>query len=155
MRDALGGTVNFVIIVVFIVIVLGYLAFNVNYTKAFRMKNNIISEYENSDGKCFEDESGAGCKNRISQYAKQIGYKLDRRFSCPSGYQTIDNSYCIKTVYVDHAVLPTSVDDLGRGKYIKVITKVNVSVPIIDNMLDMTNSRIFQIRGDSKIIVIK
>ena len=43
MRDALGGSVTIVIIVVFIVIVLGYLAFNVNYTKAFRMKDKIIS----------------------------------------------------------------------------------------------------------------
>ena len=43
MRDSLGGAVNIIIIVVFIVIALGYMAFNVNYTKAFRMKNKIIS----------------------------------------------------------------------------------------------------------------
>ena len=44
MRDALGGIVNITIIVVFLVIVSGYLAFNVNYTKAFRVKNKIITE---------------------------------------------------------------------------------------------------------------
>jgi hypothetical protein len=42
MRDAMGGSVALVIIVVFIVIALGYMAFNVNYTKAFNMKNKII-----------------------------------------------------------------------------------------------------------------
>ena len=31
MRDAMGGTVTLVIIVVFIVVALGYMAFNVNY----------------------------------------------------------------------------------------------------------------------------
>ena len=46
MRDALGGTVTLVIIVVFIVIALGYMAFNVNYTKAFRMKDKIITLYD-------------------------------------------------------------------------------------------------------------
>ena len=49
MRDAIGGAVNIVIIVVFIVIVLAYLAFNVNYTKASRMKNKIIATYEDYD----------------------------------------------------------------------------------------------------------
>ena len=34
MRDALGGVVNLAMIVVFLVLVCGYLAFNVNYTKA-------------------------------------------------------------------------------------------------------------------------
>ena len=38
MRDAFGGVANLVIIVVFLVLVSGYLAFNVNYTKAFRVK---------------------------------------------------------------------------------------------------------------------
>ena len=43
MRDAIGGVVNITIIVTFLVIVSGYLAFNVNYTKAFRVKNKIIT----------------------------------------------------------------------------------------------------------------
>ena len=57
MRDAVGGVVNLVIIVVFLVIVSGYLAFNVNYTKAFRVKNKIIStieEYEGINGKSLD-----------------------------------------------------------------------------------------------------
>ena len=44
MRDAFGGLMNMVIIVVFLVLVSGYLAFNVNYTKAFRVKNKIITK---------------------------------------------------------------------------------------------------------------
>ena len=44
MRDAFGGLLNMVIIVVFLVLVSGYLAFNVNYTKAFRVKNKIITK---------------------------------------------------------------------------------------------------------------
>ena len=55
MRDAMGGTVVLVIIVVFIVVTLGYMAFNVNYTKAFRMKNKIISVYEDYKGDCQSD----------------------------------------------------------------------------------------------------
>ena len=42
MRDAFGGIVNIAIIVVFMTIVSGYLAFNVSYTKAFKVKNYFI-----------------------------------------------------------------------------------------------------------------
>ena len=46
MRDGIGSVVMITIIIVFIVAASSYLAFNVNYTKAFRMKNKIISIYE-------------------------------------------------------------------------------------------------------------
>ena len=45
MRDGLGSAVMIAIIVVFIAIVSGYLAFNVNYMKAFNMKNKICQKY--------------------------------------------------------------------------------------------------------------
>ena len=50
MRDAFGGLVNIVIIVVFLVLVSGLLAFNVNYTKAYRVKNKIITTLEQYEG---------------------------------------------------------------------------------------------------------
>ena len=50
MRDAYGGVVSISIVVVFLVLVSGYLAFNVNYTKAFRLKNKVISVLEEYEG---------------------------------------------------------------------------------------------------------
>ena len=41
MKDALGGIINIWFIAVFIVIISGYLAFSIQYNKAFRMKNEI------------------------------------------------------------------------------------------------------------------
>jgi hypothetical protein len=52
MRDAFGGLLNIVIIVVFMTLVSGYLAFNVSYAKAFKVKNKIISTIENYNGSC-------------------------------------------------------------------------------------------------------
>ena len=42
MRDAFGGLVNIVIIVVFLVLVSGLLAFNVNYTKAIVLRTKSL-----------------------------------------------------------------------------------------------------------------
>jgi len=46
MRDAIGGTFSIQIILFFLIIINSYLAFSVNYTKAFRIKNNIIAIIE-------------------------------------------------------------------------------------------------------------
>ena len=123
MRDAMGGTVALVIIVVFIVIALGYMAFNVNYTKAFRMKNKIISVYEDYDGNCLGE-----CRNAIKSYAKTLGYSTGNSMSCPNGYYN-------------------SLDDAKSKSYYRIITKINVEIPIINNILDL---RVFYITGDTK-----
>ena len=57
MRDAFGGIVNIVLVAIFLVIVSGILGLVVNYTKAFRMKNAVIStieQYEGADS-CFTE----------------------------------------------------------------------------------------------------
>ena len=66
MRDAFGGLVNIVIIVVFIVVVSGYLAFNVTYTKAFKVKNKMISLLEQYEGKCGSAYANSRCNNTSS-----------------------------------------------------------------------------------------
>ena len=72
MRDAFGGLMNIIIIVVFLVIVSGYLAFNVTYTKAFRVKNKIITTIEQYEGNCGNESSA--CDKEILSYMKELGY---------------------------------------------------------------------------------
>ena len=68
MRDAFGGIANMVVIIVFLVIVSGYLAFNVNYTKAFRVKNKIISTFEQYEGNCYDPTVAEGtCNGEIKK----------------------------------------------------------------------------------------
>ena len=136
MRDAMGGTVALVIIVIFIVFALGYMAFNVNYTKAFRMKNKIISVYENYNGDC-----GSACRKEIVSYAKTIGYSLGSNMTC-SGYDGtgVDGLYCYNEVINQGG-------RMGNSKYYKIVTKINVEVPIINRILDL---RLFYITGDTK-----
>ena len=46
MKDAFGGILNLVLIVVFLLLIEGILGLVVNYSKAFRMKNTVISAIE-------------------------------------------------------------------------------------------------------------
>lgn len=143
MRDAFGGVANLVIIVVFLVLVSGYLAFNVNYTKAFRVKNKIISTYEQYEGNC-GTRAGDPCHDQITDYMKQLGYdapsfKLDE-YNCQNGY-------CIKQI----DITPSGSDTKKRA-YFKVVTQINIDIPIINKILP--GLKIFQVSGDTKPIVL-
>ena len=57
MRDAIGQVFALQVILGFVLLINGYMAYSVNYTRAFRVKNqiiNIIEQYEgpeNDEGK--------------------------------------------------------------------------------------------------------
>lgn len=146
MRDAYGGIVNIAIVVVFLVLVSGYLAFNVNYTKAFRLKNKIISVLEEYEGAGYNDISN-GCSNaickKIDEYASQIGYNV-------SSIQSPDNDWrCNKSVgyCVRYVGKSNENSDLPNSFYFDVITQININIPIINNIMGL---RIFQIRGSTR-----
>lgn len=135
MRDALGGTVTISIIVIFIVFSLGYMAFNVNYTKAFRMKDKIVAMYEKYNGSC-----GTDCEQEILEYSQTIGYRPDQ-LNCPDGSKPINGLYCRSSKQVGNLT------DMNARCYYHIITKINVEIPIFKNMLDI---RAFNVVGDTK-----
>ena len=156
MRDAMGGTIVLVIIVVFIVFALAYMAFNVNYTKAFRMKDKIISVYDDFNGDCSSDD----CKKIITDYARKIGYTTDGNLRCPAGYERINGIYCIREQIIDtnkssssisyiknSGQTGISVSDIKTKHYFNIITKINLHIPVVNNILDLS---FFYIYGDTK-----
>lgn len=148
MRDAIGGLVNLIIIVVFMVIVSGYLAFNVNYTKAFRVKNKIISTFEEYEGNCFNNESD--CIHEITDYMREIGYNMNNTpdkeeegYTCPQGW-----GFCY--LAVDSNADVADVSEYDRCYY-KIATQITIDLPIINRVMRGLN--VFQVTGDTKVIV--
>ncbi len=140
MRDATGGAVNIFIIVVFIVFALGYMAFNVNYTKAFRMKDKVISAYEKYDGECTSE-----CVTELTNYANSIGYQPDT-ITCPTGGVVKENGYCVLLTKQE------SYADRKTKCYYRIVTKVNIEIPIIQYV---TTFSAFHVTGDTKAIEIE
>jgi len=138
-RDALGGTVTLVIIVVFIVIVLSYLAFNVNYTKAFRMKDKIIAYYDDYNGDCND-----ACLNKIAAYADSIGYVSDNR--CPDGYEQ-NGYFCYQDIVVEGGRAEGYYGGADKVHYYKIVTRINLNIPFITSTFGFN---IFNIYGSTK-----
>lgn len=147
MRDAYGGIVNLAILVVFLVLVNGYLAFNVNYTKAFRVKNKIITTLENYSGNC---EEGSKCQTIIEDYENKIGYNAAIVVSKDKDtYCNQKKGYCIKKITLGEDMGSDSTTiDTSNKYYYKVTTIVNINIPIINRILPS----IFSVSGNTNII---
>ena len=88
MREAIGGTWLFGLVITFIVFFASFLAISINYSKAFNVKNNvvdIISKYEGNNP-C--------ARNKISSYLRTTGYLVPGR--CP---ETKGDGTCLYTGY--------------------------------------------------------
>lgn len=139
MRDSLGGTVMFVIIIIFLVVALGYLAYSVNYTKAFRMNDKIISLYNEFNGECTSDIKPGyeqSCQEQIEKYANEIGYVAAdlecNKFSNDATVLKYKNLFCA-IPRVESNASEIEGDTKGKMHY-QIITKINIQVPIISNI---------------------
>lgn len=145
MRDAFGGLMNMVIIVVFLVLVSGYLAFNVNYTKAFRVKNKIITTIEQYEGACEPGNPSNKCNQVIKDYMKSVGYNAS---SLQINDYECNDSYCIKRI---EAETDAGNVDLKKKVYYKVTTAIVIDIPIINKIMPQLS--IFQVSGTTKAFV--
>ena len=165
MNEGIGSSTILVIIVVFIAFVSAYMAFNVNYTKAFRMKNKIVNLYEEYNGVCTNTIGDGGlqsCESKIQSYKSEIAYSggnidCENNFYRPSN-STIDNNYrvdgfCIYKVKADTSVGEAiAVDPNKDGYYYRVVTRIDIRIPIVQNAL---NLRILNVTGDTSVFEVK
>ena len=148
MQEAFGGILNIVLIVVFLVIVEGILGFAVSYTKAFRMKNYVISVVEQYDAAgCLEPTAQTGCKDKIKQHAHNIAYRPSS-ISCQTDEVNVEGYYCISAVKPEENAVADGVNS-AEYKYYRVVTQVDINIPIIKNIMGL---RFFQVTGDTRLI---
>ena len=145
MRDGFGGILNIDFIVIFLLIVEGVLGLVVNYTKAFKMKNNVISMIEQYEAAgCFENSGNSACVKRIIDKAKEIGYS-PTSLNCPSGYDSVNDLFCYRGEIVKNTDNYTS----SKPTVYKVVTQVDLNLPLISNILGFS---IFQVSGDTEVV---
>jgi len=134
MKNAIGNTFIYNIIIVFIVLIFAFLSGALSYYKAFKVNNRIVYIIEKYEG------YNSLAKQEINRYLDTIGYSRDlRNLDCSSykGTDTMtiieDNSkehrYCI---YVDNSVANSR--NYGNGTYYSyaVRTYLSIDLPLIN-----------------------
>lgn len=148
MQDAFGGVINMLFVILFLLIIIAVLGLVVSYTKAFKMKNLVISHIENYESSgCFENGDGSACKLKIIDSARGLGYG-PKNIKCPADFVKVDNLFCYKEDISEN--LGNHVSD--RPISYRVITQVDLGLPLISNIFGIN---MFQVVGDTRVIETK
>jgi hypothetical protein len=144
MREAIGGTWIFSIVIVFIVLFSSYLALSINYSKAFKVKNGIINIIEKDEG-----ISGTST-GEISTYLSNIGYNVYGSCDTSNGEKGYENStgeFTTKYKYCVTTISPNTNENNDLPKtYFKVTVFFRIDLPILGSIF------VFPITGETKAI---
>ena len=147
MQEAFGGILNIFLILIFLVIVEGILAFTVSYTKAFRMKNYVIATIEQYEGSgCFDDSGQSACMQRIQKRAAHINYRPTVKINCPYGQEAIANLFCANPEGVSCA---SEGENSTQYRCYRIVTQVDINFPIVNKIMGL---EFFQVSGETRTI---
>ena len=156
MRESIGATWIMIVVMLFITLFSAYLAFSINYSKAFKVKDGIISRIEKFNGlkpETFTDideylrEIGYTSKGRCDMFVsdqkvKYMGVNIDEPIDNLAIFKDGQTSkteynYCIGRVF--------SYDPIGQmtASYYNVVVFYSLSLPMINDMFN------FYISGDT------
>lgn len=150
MREAIGGTWIFQIVIFFILLFTGYMCLSINHSKAFNVKNSIINviERKGDNGINLNNPEHDEAIQQIVKYLKETSYRTTGK--CPDGNYhgfnregKIDNSnpaFCIEPVDV------ATSSDLPSMTYYRIVVFYQLDLPIFRSVFQ------FRVTGDTKII---
>ncbi len=141
MRESIGGAWIFGLVITFILLFTAFLAVTINYSRAFKIKNQIIDLIEEEEGFTSDNTSNdPGAAQRIDNYLSTSGYR--NLGSCPTdGSWRVWNksdismpdkntkySYCVKKHNKHNASYP-------QEGYYEVIVFFNLNLPVFGEFM--------------------
>lgn len=139
MREAIGGTAIFQIVIFFILLFTGFICLALNHSKAFNVKDEIVRIIEKDNG--FADKTA----EEIAAALKENGYRTTG--NCPDGYtgynregkiDSRNSAFCVR--FTD--TRPSQ--ELPSMAYYRVIVFYQLDLPIFKELFS------FQLTGDTK-----
>ncbi len=143
MRESIGGTFLFQIAIVFILLFAGYLALSVNYSRAFKVKNEILNIIERNEGLRINSQ------DEITGYLNSVGHSVSG--VCPTGfvaYGTRNSNrgvYCAKKKCEEATSCSAAVGGLFKAHY-KIVVFFKFDLPVFGDLFT------FRVEGETKTI---
>ncbi len=170
MREAIGVSSIFQIVILFILVFTAIMALTINNSNAFGVKNEIIKAIEENNGKYLDEKKGLS--KDIRNALADAGYRTTGK--CEAGYSGFDRqgdpvtsgsraSICIKEVNAtddldnylsgndgrdDSLNIGDAIatGDFITGKYYQVVVFFQMDIPVVNTVAN------FQTKGETKII---
>ncbi len=153
MRESIGGTWLTGIVIVFMLIFVAFLALSINYTKAFQMKNDILTMIEKREG--FTDGENGSIK-LINNYLSSNGYHTRSR--CEAGSYGVTDLNSVSSEYVSDSSskqyyycvkkIGAKVSENSKKVYYKVNIYFYFNLPVIGDIFK------FNIDGTTKAVAV-
>lgn len=148
MREAIGGTWIFQIVIFFILLFTGYMCLSINHSKAFNVKNEIVKAIEREEGSSLVRDDPA--IKKIVEYLKKTSYRTIGNCDTKNGFigfnregeiDSRNSSFCIKKEDVTNGS-----SDMPDMSYYRVVVFYQLDLPIFRSVFQ------FKVSGDTKII---
>lgn len=158
MREAIGGTWLFQIVIFFILIFTGFMCLTINQTKAFNVKNKIIETIQSHNG------ASSFAIDEIVSYIKENSYRTtgvmpkeikangkDISYTCYTrdGNETTDRPvFCLaKVLYGENNMFCDDGScELPSMSYYRVVVFYQLDLPIFHDLFN------FSLTGDTKVL---
>lgn len=146
MKESIGSTQLFIIVVVLVLLFTAIMTFTINRSNAFAMKDKIVTIIEDNQG------VDSDTVDEISDTLQASNYRQKGKCSSGSGYQRNGDSctgsncaFCLEEI----DATGNEMIDRGSMKYFRVTVFYSLDIPIINDSFN------FQMVGETKIIEIK
>ncbi|MBQ7141323.1 MAG: hypothetical protein IJO32_07475 [Bacilli bacterium] len=139
MREAVGSTFLFKLMIFFIFFFASFLAIAINYSQAFRIKNQIISILEQYEGYTKE------AYDKIFETIGNSGYYRGHTCTSDEGIAPGSENGTLATVN-GVCIKGTSSGPEGKYRIYKVSTYVSFEFPVLGNVFTIP------VRGETKVI---
>lgn len=170
MREAIGSTWLFQIVIVFILLFTGYMCLSINHSKAFAIKDDIIEIIERNNGIDLNKDAKNGNRTlrEIAARLQTAGYRtngncsrlsegnnggfgvwhgFDREGNASSDHAT----FCIRRMNVSGNIQTRTndnamVEELPETVYYQVEVFYQLDLPVLNHLMS------FSLKGDTRII---
>ena len=147
MRESLGGSLLFNLVIIFTSIVILVFVSIMAYSKAYRAKDRIIEIIE-------ENGTYSTSTTYINDELKRIGYGTDNKKNCPRQNIVFYEDGMVRTMIIsnlntttyNYCIYEIKKKSSENSKYYKVITYTTFRLPIIGDFIK------FKVEGETKIL---
>ena len=173
MKEAIGGTWLFNIVIFFILLFAGYMCLSINYSKAFNVKDRIINIIEHNGGIANVESKKDPTVSEIAAYLKKVGYRTkgkckvksgdytenyeygcDRNGTCVKASTTSTYAFCLQEIPASNTYTGAvkkgqngaKDDEFINVNYYKVKVFYHLDLPVLRSAFN------FSIKGDTKLL---
>ena len=131
MKEAYGGATNLYLFLFFFVVYVSFLAFALQFAKAYRVKNYVIDvlEQEQYDGKDINDGTNTEIAKKLDGYFSSIPYTGVDKIAKDFCNDNNNNNGPSANSYKGACIIKRGAED---APYYKVFTFVDFNLPLLD-----------------------